>query len=241
MIEVSNLTKSFYNKASRKKEDVVSNVSFFCNPGKLTVLLGENGSGKSTIIKCLCGIHYPTSGKVLFHTPDGFTYDSETESNIIKSFAGYVPEIPVLPENMKVKDFLTYAEKLFNSSLKEKIIEQNQLENVLEKRIATLSKGYKQRLSLSYALIKDPDFLILDEPITGLDPKQIIEMRKLIMKLAETKTVLLSTHILSEVHEMDCNINILSKGKIIETGDETSILKKSGCNSIEEAFIKMIR
>lgn len=160
-------------------------------------------------------------------------------------YTGYVPEIPLLPKDMRVLEFLRYAADT-HSIPKEKtkeacelVINECSLEKLLTKKIKTLSKGQQQRVSFAQAIIHNPPNLILDEPISGLDPAQILQMRDLIKKLSKTKAILMSTHILQEVRSLCANLYIVSEGKITASGTEEEITKQAGTKSLEEAFIKL--
>ena len=160
-------------------------------------------------------------------------------------YIGYVPEIPLLPKDMRVSEFLRYAAECHGIS-KDKIqqacdlvIKECSIEKLLSKKIKTLSKGQQQRVSFAQAIIHNPPNLILDEPVSGLDPAQIIQMRDLIKKLSKTKAVLMSTHILQEVRSLCDSLYIMSNGKITASGTEDQITKQAGTKSLEEAFIKL--
>ena len=160
-------------------------------------------------------------------------------------YTGYVPEIPLLPKDMRVLDFLRYAAdthvipKDKTEEACELVIKECSLEKLLSKKIKTLSKGQQQRVSFAQAIIHNPPNLILDEPISGLDPAQILQMRDLIKKLSKTKAILMSTHILQEVRSLCDSLYIMSNGKITASGTEEEITKKAGTKSLEEAFIKL--
>ena len=160
-------------------------------------------------------------------------------------YIGYVPEIPLLPKDMRVNEFLQYAAETHGipsdkiDEAYSKVIKECTLEKFLTKKIRTLSKGQQQRVSFAQAIIHNPPNLILDEPISGLDPAQIIQMRELIQRLAKTKAVLMSTHILQEVRSLCTDIFIMSNGKITASGTEEEISKSAGTKTLEEAFIKL--
>ena len=160
-------------------------------------------------------------------------------------YTGYVPEIPLLPKDMLVLNFLRYAAdthgipKEKTEEACELVIKECSLEKLLSKKIKTLSKGQQQRVSFAQAIIHNPPNLILDEPISGLDPAQILQMRDLIKKLAKTKAILMSTHILQEVRSLCDTLYIMSNGKITASGNEEEITKQAGSKSLEEAFIKL--
>ena len=241
MIELSNFSKSYSSKAGF----AVKGVSLTIKDGTIAGLLGPNGSGKTTLIKAVCGFHFPTEGTISITAPDGNLFTTEDNPELCMKYLGYVPEIPMLPKDMRVNDFLHYAAEAHDIS-KEKIedacslvIKECSLDKFLSKKIRTLSKGQQQRVSFAQAIIHNPPNLILDEPISGLDPAQIIQMRELILRLSKTKAILMSTHILQEVRSLCSDIYIMSNGHITASGTETQIAKKAGTKTLEEAFIKL--
>ena len=255
MIELDNFSKEY-------KGFAVENVSLKIKDGEITGLLGPNGSGKTTIIKAICGFHFPTQGSITITAPDGSRFNTEDSPELCMKYIGYVPEIPLLPKDMRVNEFLSYAaethgcsdiskalSEVTKSCTLEKFLtkkirtlskgQQHTLEKFLTKKIRTLSKGQQQRVSFAQAIIHNPPNLILDEPISGLDPAQIIQMRDLIKKLAKTKAVLMSTHILQEVRSLCSDIYIMSNGQLTAKGSEEEISKAARTASLEEAFIKL--
>lgn len=241
MIKVEKFSKSY----SSKKDYAVKELSLILEKGKITGLLGPNGSGKTTLIKAICGFHYATEGTVLLDTADGTLKDIAENPELVMQSVGYVPETPMLPPEMTVHSFLKYAaltHKIQSVEVQEAIgtvVKECSLEKFLEKKIKTLSKGQKQRVSFAQAIIHNPPNLILDEPISGLDPAQIIQMRDLIKKLSKSKAILMSTHILQEVYSLCDNLYIISEGKITANGTETQIITKTNSKNLEEAFIKL--
>lgn len=238
MIELVNFSKS-YSLRNSPGDDVsdfaVRDVSFVCENNSVTGLVGENGSGKSTIIKAVTGNHYATRGSIFVSGTD-----ASLNPEKVKLLTGYVPEIPVLPLDMKVKDFLKYAASIFSSEQSfDSVIEKCGLESVLNKKIKTLSKGFRQRVSLAQSLMTGAEVLVLDEPFSGLDPAQIISMRKLISEEAKNKTVLLSTHSLSEVHNLCSKVLVMKKGSLVASGTEDEIIKNTNSKTLEEAFLKL--
>lgn len=210
MIEVKNVTKK-YGKAV-----AVEDISFSINDGEIVGLLGPNGAGKSTTMNILTGYIEQTSGEV---TIEG--YNTLRKPRKAKKQIGYMPEgVPLYPE-LTVKEFVTYMAELKQVDRKvrkekvEKVIEQTGLKDVENKLTRNLSRGYKQRVSMAGALVGEPKILILDEPTVGLDPKQITEIRSLIKELGKTHTIILSSHILSEVSQICNKVIIINKGKII--------------------------
>ena len=241
MIELSNFSKAYNSKA----DFAVKDVSLTIKDGSITGLLGPNGSGKTTVMKAICDFHFPTSGSIRITAPDGTSFTTDESPELCMKYIGYVPEIPLLPKDMTVLSFLHYAADTHGipkDKIKEAcdlVIKECSLENLISKKIKTLSKGQQQRVSFAQAIIHNPPNLILDEPISGLDPAQILQMRDLIKKLSKTKAVLMSTHILQEVRSLCDNLYIMSSGQITATGTEEEITKKANTNSLEEAFIKL--
>lgn len=210
MIEVKNITKRYGNFTA------VDNISFKINEGEIVGLLGPNGAGKSTTMNMITGYIEPTEGEI---TING--YDISRKPKKAKSQIGYMPEGVPLYSDLTVKEFVTYMAELKSVPRKErkerveKIIEQTGLKDVENKLTRNLSRGYKQRVSMAGALVGEPKILILDEPTVGLDPKQITEIRALIKELGKTHTVILSSHILSEVSQICNKVIIINKGKIV--------------------------
>ena len=197
----------------------LDNVSFEVNTGEIVGLLGPNGAGKSTTMKILTTYLHPTSGTAIVNDIDVLKNPLEVRKHI-----GYLPETLPLYMDMEVRGYLNFVGKargLRGALLKERtdlVIEEVGLKPMYRKVIRELSKGFKQRTALAQALIHDPDIIILDEPTSGLDPHQIVEIRRLIRKLADGRTVLLSTHILQEVEASADRIIIISQGKIVGNG-----------------------
>lgn len=213
MIQVENLTKKYGSHTA------VDRLTFTVEKGQIYGFLGPNGAGKSTTMNIMTGYIAATGGTV---TING--YDILKESNRAKRCIGYLPEIPPLYTDMTVLEYLLFVAELKKVPKKErdshvvKIIGMVHIEDVTGRLIRNLSKGYKQRVGLAQALIGDPEVLILDEPMVGLDPKQIIEMRELIKSLAQEHTIILSSHILSEVSAVCDHIMIISDGKLAASG-----------------------
>lgn len=210
MIEVKNLTKKYGSFEALKK------VSFEVEKGEVIGFLGPNGAGKTTTMRILTGYIPPSSGSAKIGG-----YDVMEDSLAIRKRIGYLPENNPIYLDMDVDEFLKFIaglKKITRDKKKQhikKIIEVCGLGEVKRSRIKSLSKGFKQRVGIAQALIGDPEYLILDEPTIGLDPKQIIEIRELIKNLGKEKTIILSTHILPEVSVTCSRVIIISKGEIV--------------------------
>lgn len=220
MIEVQNLTKQYGVKKA------VDDLSFTVNDGEILGFLGPNGAGKSTTMNILTGYISSTEGKALINGVDILDDPIAAKKNI-----GYLPEIPPLYLDMTVKDYLNFIYDLKKCKLPRKahledVCSLVMIKDVYERIIRNLSKGYKQRVGLAQALIGNPPILILDEPTVGLDPKQIIEIRTLIKKLGKKHTVILSSHILSEIQAV-CDRIIIINGGRIAADDTTENLTKN--------------
>lgn len=230
MIELIDFNKT-YNSLSGKSF-TVEKVSFTVEPDCITGLVGPNGSGKSTIIKAITGFHYPTKGKIFISDNKNNKYDISENPEMAMKLCGYVPEISTLPPNMKVLDFLIFCGK--NHDLKDKelekavkkVTEDFSLFDFLNNKIKILSKGQQQRVSFAQALIHNPPNLILDEPISGLDPSQIIALRDYVKKVSKTKAVLVSTHILSEINNLCKKAFMMNEGHLFQVSDLSNIEKE---------------
>lgn len=225
MIEVKNLTKKYGSHLA------VNDLSFQVDKNMIYGFLGPNGAGKSTTMNIMTGYIAATEGTVLI---DG--YDMLKEPEEAKKHIGYLPEQPPVYPDMTVAEYLRFAaelkrvQKAERTEQIEKIMAQMQLEDVGKRLIRNLSKGYKQRVGLAQAIIGYPETIILDEPMVGLDPKQIIEIRALIKELAKNHTIILSSHILSEISTICDHIMIMSKGKLVacDTPEGLMALMKGG-------------
>ena len=232
MIEVSHLTKQYGNHLA------VDDVSFTVADGQICGLLGPNGAGKSTIMNILTGYLSATSGQV---TVAGHPLPEEADA--AKACVGYLPEQPPLYPEMTVQEYLTFAAELKGvkkAERKEQVCRaarRTGLEAVLPRLIRSLSKGYKQRVGIAQALLGSPRLIILDEPTVGLDPAQVIEIRKLIRELGQAHTVILSSHILSEVQAVCQQILILSKGHLAAAGSLEGLTADG--KSLEEVFLEL--
>lgn len=217
MIEVKNLSKHYGDKKA------VDDISFVANDGEILGFLGPNGAGKSTTMNMLTGYISSTSGKALIDGVDILEDPIKAKKNI-----GYLPELPPLYMDMTVKEYLNFIYDLKKcklpriSHLKD-ICGLVKIDHVYNRIIRNLSKGYRQRVGLAQALVGNPPVLILDEPTVGLDPKQIIEIRTLIKKLGKNHTVILSSHILSEVQAVCDKIIVINEGRIVADDTETNL------------------
>ncbi len=223
MIEVKNLCKDY------GPHRAISNLNFSLKKGDVVGFLGPNGAGKSTTMKIITGFMAPTSGSASVSGYDVFENPIEVKKRI-----GYLPEVPPVYTDMYVKDYLRYVAELKDVG-KEKIntfvaraIEKTNLGSVQNRLIGHLSKGFRQRVGIAQAIVSDPEVLILDEPTVGLDPKQVAEIRELIQELRGQHTIILSTHILSEVQAVCEKAIIINKGQIVaqDTINNLSKLEK---------------
>ncbi|MGI6279851.1 MAG: ATP-binding cassette domain-containing protein [Acutalibacteraceae bacterium] len=228
MINVTGLSKRYGTHLA------VHDVSFNIDKGEVIGFLGPNGAGKSTIMNILTGYLSMTQGKVLIDGFDITEYPEEAKRRI-----GYLPEFPPLYIDMKVREYLNFIYDLKSVKFPKKphideILKLIQIEHVQNRLIKNLSKGYRQRVGFAQALIGNPDVLILDEPTVGLDPKQIIEIRNLISRLGKNHTIILSSHILSEIQAVCKRVIIINKGHIIadDTSENLSNKLSSDCSLV---------
>jgi len=232
-IVVKDLTKKY------GPQRAVDNISFEVKTGEILGFLGPNGAGKTTTMKAITSYMAPTEGDVTIGD-----YSIWTDQEEIKKLIGYLPEHNSLYPEMPVIDYLWYVAELQGikkEKIKDRILEMVTicgLEGEKHKRISELSKGYRQRVGLAQALIHDPEVLILDEPTTGLDPNQIVEIRELIKKIGREKTVILSSHILAEVEATCDRILIINKGKIVANGTADELRKAEKGNEIVKLCIE---
>ena len=232
MIEVSHLTKKYGSRLA------VDDISFTVEDGVIYGLLGPNGAGKSTIMNILTGYLAATEGQV---TVAGHPLPEEADA--AKACVGYLPEQPPLYPEMTVAEYLDFAAELKGVKKADRPTQvqsaarRTGLEDVLPRLIRSLSKGYKQRVGIAQALLGSPKIIILDEPTVGLDPAQVIEMRKLIRELGKAHTVILSSHILSEVQAVCQQVLILSKGKLAASGTLQELTADG--RSLEEVFLAL--
>lgn len=222
MIEVKNVTKKY------GKFTAVDNISFTVADGEIVGFLGPNGAGKSTTMNMITGFIEPSDGTICVNG-----YDIVKKTKKAKMQIGYMPENVPLYMDLTVKEFISYMAELKLIERKKRkeqiqtVIKETGLEEVQNKLIRNLSRGYKQRVSMAGALIGNPEVLILDEPTVGLDPKQIIEIRNLIKNLGKKHTVILSSHILSEISQICEKVIIINKGKIIAIDTPTNLEEKT--------------
>jgi ABC-2 type transport system ATP-binding protein len=228
MINVENLSK-YYGPI-----EAVKDISFSLKPGEILGFLGPNGAGKTTVMRILSGYHFPDSGKVEINN---IAIEANTQEH--KKHIGYLPENVPLYGDMTPKEFLEFTAKILGmpkderKSTIEKALVLCGLEKRANQRIETLSRGLRQRTGLAQAVFHDPVVLILDEPSTGLDPNQSIEMRSLIRELGKTKTIILSTHNLKEVESVCSRFLILHEGRIVSQGDVNNEV------NMEDLFVRM--
>ena len=207
--------------------EAVKSIDFSIDHGEVVGFLGANGAGKSTTLKILTGYLTPTSGSVLIND-----LNIETHSHEIKKMVGYLPESNPLYYDMFVYDLLKFTANtrgIYDIEFKnafDKVISQCGLKEVVHKKVGECSKGYKQRVGLACAMIHDPKILILDEPVTGLDPNQIIEIRQLIKNLGKEKLVLMSSHILQEIEATVDRIIIIDHGNIVADGTTKKLMNQ---------------
>ena len=219
MISVSNLSKNYGNVKA------VDSISFDLKDGEVVGFLGANGAGKTTTLKMITGYLVPTNGEIKVNGLDIVDNTSE-----IQEMIGYLPELNPLYTEMRVYDYLEFLGSIRNikgSDFKQalsRVVDKCGLSGVVHKVIADCSKGYKQRIGLAAAMIHDPKILVLDEPVTGLDPNQIVEIRSLIKSLGREKLVFMSSHILQEIQATVDKIIIIDKGKIVANGTNEELM-----------------
>ncbi|MFW5704078.1 MAG: ABC transporter ATP-binding protein [Patescibacteria group bacterium] len=225
MITVTSLQKTYGHKKA------VSDISFTAKEGEIIGFLGPNGAGKTTTMRLLLGYLSPTKGTVKV-----FNHDPRQHRIEIVKRTGYLPENNPLYTEMKVKEYLGFVAMVRGLPFDAEVAEQVGIEDVLDKKIDELSRGYKQRVGLAAALLSDPDLLILDEPTSGLDPIEQDRIKDLIKKLSKKKTVIFSTHILSEVEDIATRLIIIDKGSIVFDDK-----KPSGKGAVEKLFRKVVK
>ncbi|RTE53654.1 gliding motility-associated ABC transporter ATP-binding subunit GldA [Arenibacter aquaticus] len=237
-IIVKNITKTFGTQTA------LQDVSFSIEKGEIVGFLGPNGAGKSTMMKILTTYHTADEGQAVVNMFDVL----EEKKNVQKSI-GYLPEHNPLYLDMYVKEYLGFNANVYqvNKDRIKLVIEQTGLSPEANKKIGQLSKGYRQRVGLAAALLHDPEVLILDEPTTGLDPNQLLEIRKLIKEIGKEKTILLSTHIMKEVEAVCDRVLIINKGRLVADKklselreEEDQVLIVEFDFRVEEAFLKKL-
>ena len=237
MITAKNVSKSFRSKS------VLRDISFEIGKGEIVGFLGPNGAGKTTLMRILTSFFPPEEGSVFVAG-----YDLKKDSLAARRKIGYLPETPPLYQDMRVKDYLKFAAELKGVETRtlraqvEKTLDICRLTDVAKNPIAILSKGYKQRLGIAQAIVHDPEVLILDEPTSGLDPLQILQVRELIKNLEHKRTVILSTHILSEIEQIAKRVIMLKDGKIVEDRKLEDLFQSHGPGAkLEDIFLKLTR
>ncbi len=221
MISVEDLTKRYGDVLA------VDRVSFRVESGEVLGLLGPNGAGKSTTIRCLVGFLMPDAGRIEVGGARVDPADPRTRSSI-----GYLPETTPLYPRMRVVDYLDFVARVRGlapgerRSALERVLEDCDLRGWESRRIAALSRGYRQRVGLAQALIGDPQVLVLDEPTSGLDPAEVARIRSLVRELARAKTILISTHVLSEVQELCARVIILAAGRVVADGSTVALAEQ---------------
>lgn len=229
MIQVKNLVKRFGDHTA------VDHISFHIEKGQIYGFLGPNGAGKSTTMNMITGYIAATEGEVIING-----HDIYEEPELAKKSIGYLPELPPVYMDMTPKEYLLFVAELKGierekrASMVQEVMETTGIVDMQRRLIKNLSKGYRQRVGLAQALLGYPEILILDEPTVGLDPKQIIEMRELIRRLGKTHTIILSSHILTEISEICDKVIIISDGRLVAEDSITNLEKLSaGKNEIE--------
>ena len=220
----------------------IEDVTFDVRPGEVLGLLGPNGAGKTTTMRVLTGYLRPTSGRVLLGD-----VDPSVDAVGAKRLCGYVPEASALYRDMRVDRFLRFWAQLrgvardARADRVERVITQAGLRGVEHHLIGALSRGYRQRVALAQALVHDPPVLVLDEPTAGLDPEQVVETRALIGRLAKTRTVLLSSHLLNEVTQLCRRVVVLDRGQVLAVDEVAALTDGTRSGSLEEAYLKLVR
>ncbi|PIV08671.1 multidrug ABC transporter ATP-binding protein [Candidatus Roizmanbacteria bacterium CG_4_10_14_3_um_filter_39_13] len=225
MIEVSHVYKQFGVKIA------VSDLSFKAQIGDIIGFVGPNGAGKTTTMRLITGLLKPTEGKVKI-----FEKNPITERLSILPRLGYLPENNPLPADMTVMEYLTFIAGVKKETQLEKIVQELHIDDVYDKKIEQLSRGYRQRVGLAASLCGKPEILLLDEPTSGLDPIEQDVIKDLIQKLAKRRIVIFSTHILSEIEDIATRVLIINRGSLLFDGP-----KPKGKGSVETLFKKLIK
>jgi len=225
MIALSHVSKRFGYKTA------VSDISFTVKPGEIVGFVGPNGAGKTTTMRLIVGYLKPTTGTVsVFH------HDPIHERMSVLTHLGYLPENNPLPLDMTVKEYLEFIAQVKKEKKLSSIMVELNIDDVIEKRIEQLSRGYKQRIGLAAALCGNPDILLLDEPTSGLDPIEQEVIKDLIIKLSKKRIIIFSTHILSEIEDVANRILIINQGSLLYDGT-----KPKGKGSVEALFKKIVK
>jgi ABC-2 type transport system ATP-binding protein len=232
MIRIDQLTKNYGSFQA------VKSISFEVNDGEILGFLGSNGAGKSTTLKVMTGYLSPTAGNVYVNDMNIIEHPIEIQKHI-----GYLPELNPLYGDMIVYDILKFiasmrgiSDKNFNNAL-DRVVSDCTLNSVVHKKVSECSKGFKQRIGLASAMIHDPEILILDEPVSGLDPNQIIEIRELIKRIGQEKIVIMSSHILQEIQATVDRIIIINEGTIVADGSPEKLV--SGAQSLSKLELEI--
>ena len=228
MIEVSHVSRNFGNFRA------VNDVSFSIPTGQIVGLLGPNGAGKTTTMRMITGFLAPSEGTIMIDGQDVTLFPVETKKKI-----GYMPESAPLYGEMIVEDYLKYIAEMQGENAEEKVpalCKECGLKEVMSKNISELSRGNRQRVSLAHALMHDPEILILDEPTSGLDPNQVEDVRAIIREIGKTRTVIVSTHILSEVETLCSRAIIISGGKVVADSPIEQLKERFG----HELSVKLV-
>ena len=233
MVRIENLVKNYGDVKA------VRSINFTANKGEILGFLGANGAGKSTTLKIVSGYLAPTSGNV--YIDDLNILDNSLE---IRQQVGYLPELNPLWGDMKVYDVLKFTGRIYDlvgrkfDQALDRVIEQCGLGGVLHKKISACSKGYKQRVGLAMSIIHDPSILILDEPVNGLDPNQIVEIRELIRNLGRDKTIIISSHILQEIQATTDRIVVINQGQVVADGTGEELMSSLKGNTLLTLEVK---
>ena len=234
-VELAGVTRRF------GRTTAIEDVSFDIRPGEVLGLLGPNGAGKTTTIRVLTGFLHPDAGTVRLVQGRRAAGTGQADA---RSLVGYVPEASALYSDMSVAAFLGHCARLrrvprrHRRQAVRRAAHQAGVENVLGQRIATLSRGFRQRVALAQALVHDPPVLVLDEPTTGLDPRQVVEARQLISRLGRKRTVLLSSHLLPEVTQLCRRVVVLDGGRVVTVSEVAALTQGA---TLEAAYLRLVQ